>query len=155
MMVVEDLRKPLVIEDAIDVLGLRLRRCEEVAVVVVPDVLLIKARQVRQGPFRRVAVAHVPIGDQVVTVRVRVHEQDDRVVEKAHRLLVGTADHLVDHLRELLRAQRFGRVQPAVDPDDCLAFLRERSRLLVVQAFGQRKTAGDLLVMREPLVVLR
>ena len=54
---------------------------------------------------------------------------------------IGAADHLVDHLAELLRAERLGGVQAAVDPDNGLAVLRQRARLLVGQALGQREAA--------------
>ena len=64
------------------------------------------------------------------------------VVEEPHRLLVGAADHLVDHLAELLRAERLGGVQAAVDPDDRLAFLRQRARLLVGQPLGVARAAA-------------
>ena len=103
----------------------------------------------------RIRIAHVPVGDEIVAVRIRVDEQDDAVVEEPPRLLVVPADHLVDHLRQLLRAERFGRVQPAVDPDDRLAFLRQRARLIVGQPLGERQPARDVAVAREVLVVRR
>ena len=53
VMVVEDLRQPLVVEHAVDVLGLRLRRREEVAVVVVADVLLVEPRQAGERALLR------------------------------------------------------------------------------------------------------
>ena len=53
------------------------------------------------------------------------------------RLGVVAADQLVDRLDQLLRAEHLGRVQAAVDPDDRLAFLRQRARLLVGQPLGQ------------------
>ena len=124
MVVVENLRQPLVVEDAVDVLGLGLRRGEEVAVVVVADVLLVEARQARGAALQRIRIPHVPVGDEIVAVGVGVDEEDDALVEESHRLGVGAADHLVDHLGELLRAERFGRVQAAVDPDDRFAFPR-------------------------------
>ena len=70
---------------------------------------------------------------QLHAVRVRVHRQDDEVVQEAHRLGVGAADQLIDRLDQLVRAEHFGRVQAAVDPDDRLAFLRQRARLIVGQ----------------------
>ena len=63
-------------------------------------------------------------GDEIVAVRIHVNEEDDDVVEEAPRLFVVAAHHLVDHLAELLRADRFGGVESAVDPDDGFAFLR-------------------------------
>ena len=89
VVVVENLRQPLVIEHAIDVLGLGLRRGEEVAVVVVADVLLVEPRQAGEAALRRIGIPHVPVGDEIVAVRVGMDEEDDALVEEAHRLLVG------------------------------------------------------------------
>ena len=55
------------------------------------------------------------------------------------RLGVVAADQLVDRLDQLLRAEHFGGVQAAVDPDDRLAFLRQRARLIVGQPFGDAR----------------
>ena len=52
----------------------------------------------------------------------------------------------VDRFDQLLRAEHFGRVQAAVDPDDGLAVLRELARLLVGEAVGERQPAVDVLV---------
>ena len=78
-----------------------------------------------------------------------MHEQDDDVIQDPHRLGVGAADHLVDHLAELLRAEHFVGVQAAVDPDDGLALARERAGLLVGEPLSQRETARDLAILRE------
>ena len=92
--------------------------------------------------------------DELHAVRVRVHREDDHVVQEAQRLRVGAADHLVDRLDQLLRAEHLGGVQPAVDPDHGLAFARERARLIVGQAFGLREPPRDVLVASELLEVL-
>ncbi len=89
-----------------------------------------------------------------MAVGIGVHEQDDRVVEKPHRLFVGAAHHLVDHLAELLRAEHFAGVQPAVDPDHGLAFARERLRLLVGEPLGEGEPARDLPDSAQVPVVL-
>ena len=89
-----------------------------------------------------------------MAVGVGVHEQDHRVVEEPHRLFVGAAHHLVDHLAELLRAEHFAGVQPAVDPDHRLAVARERARLIVGQVLGQREPPRRVLDPREVLVIL-
>ena len=141
VVVVENLRQPVVVEDAVDVLRLGLSRREEVAVVVVADVLLIEPRQARGAALQRIRIPHVPIGDEVVAVRVGVDEEDDALVEEPQRLGVRPADHLVDHLGELLRAERFGRVQSSVDPDDRFPFSRERPRLVFADAVGKRQAA--------------
>ena len=139
MMVVEDLREPFVIQHAVDVFGLGLRGGEEVTVVVVADVFLIEAWQPGQRPLDRVRVAHVPVSHEIIAVRVRVHEQDDALVEQPHRLVIRTADHLEYRLRELLGAERLSGVQAAVDPHDRLAFAREDACLLVGEPFGERE----------------
>ena len=86
-------------------LVLRLRLCghEEVAIVIVADVLLIQPRQLGQRTLLRIRIAHVPVGHEIVAVWIRMDEEDDDVVENAFRLVVVAADHLVDHLAELLR----------------------------------------------------
>ena len=55
-------------------------------------------------------------------------------------------DHLIDHLEQLLRAEHFARVQAAVDPDDRLAFLRERLRLRVGQALRRCESCDEMLL---------
>src|SRR5207247_891120 len=51
-------------------------------------------------------------------------------VEKAHRLFIGAADHLINHLAELLSAENFARVQAAIDPDHGLALFGQSARLV-------------------------
>ncbi len=68
-----------------------------------------------------------------------MHGEDDVVAQDAHRLFVVARDELVGGLDELVRAEYFGGVQAAVEPDHRLAFLRERMRLLVSDALGQRE----------------
>ena len=99
MVIVENLWQPLVVEDAVDVLGLCLRGCKEVAIVVVADVLLVETRQPGGGSPLRLRIPHVPVGHQLVAIGVGVDEQDDAVVEKALGLGIGPRDHLVDHFR--------------------------------------------------------
>ncbi len=103
----------------------------------------------------RIGIAHVPIRDQIVAVGIRVDEENDHVLQDPHRLVVCRADHAIDHLAELLRAERFRRVQAAVDPHDGLAFFRERARLGFGQPVRQRELSRDVLVAREVLVILR
>ena len=83
----------------------------------------------RGAALQRIGVPHVPVGDEIVAVGIRVDEEDDALVQETHRLVVGPADHLVDHLGELLRAEHLGRVESAVDPDDRLALPRQPARL--------------------------
>ena len=123
VMVVHDLREPLEVHRAVHVRALGLRRHVEVAVVVVTDVLLIEPRQAGSGSARRLRLAHVPARHQLHAVGVRMHGQDDQIVQEARRLGVGAGDELIHGLDQLMRAEDFSRVQPAVDPDHALAFL--------------------------------
>jgi hypothetical protein len=147
MMVVHDLRVPLAVHHAIDVRRLRQRRHVEVAVVVVPGVLVVKHGN------GHVAVLHVPVGHEVHAVRIHQHAQLNHIVQEALRFGVGAAHHLPDVLEELLRAEGFGRVQPAVDPHHRLAVPRQRARGLVGQAFGVGEPARYALVLRQLRVV--
>ena len=61
MVVVYDLREPVVEKHPIDRFGFRLIGHVEVAVVVVTDILLIKPRQSGGRSLQRVLVAHVPV----------------------------------------------------------------------------------------------
>ena len=155
VVVVENLRQPLVIQDAVDVLGLGLGRGEEVAVVVVADVVMVEARQPGGAPLQRIRVAHVPVGDELVAVGVGVHEQQDALVEEAQRFLVAAADHLVDRLHQLLRPEGLVGVKPAVDPDDRLALPGQCPGRLRRQALGERQPPRDVLVLCQVLVVRR
>ncbi len=148
VVVVDDLRVPLAVQDLVDVLALDDARHVEVAVVVVARVLVVEHGNAH------VPALHVPVGHQIHAVRVDEGAQLDHVAQEPQRLLVGAAHHLVDVLDELLRADRFGGVEAAVDPDDRPAFLRERPRLVVGQPFGVGQLADDLLVACEPRVVL-
>ncbi len=151
VMVVENLRQPLVIEHAVDVLGLGLRRGEEVAVVVVADVLLIEPRQPGErcaspDPALRMyqsATRSLPSG--LACTNRMMHSSRKRSVSSSV-----AADHLVDHLAELLRAERLGRVQPAVDPDHRLALpAPARAPASSVRPFGEREPPRDVLVRRQ------
>ena len=63
--------------------------------------------------------------------------QDHDVAQQPHRLFVGAAHQLIDRFHQLLCAEDLGGVQAAVNPDDGFAFLRQRARLIVGQAFGE------------------
>jgi len=153
MVVVDDLRKPLAVQDAVHVDRLGLRRHVEVAVVVVPGVLLIQPWQAGERPLHRIGLAHVPASGKLLAVRIAVHQQDDVVAQDAHRLGVGAADELIGGLDQLLTAEDLAGVQPTVDPHDRLAFRREGARLVVGQPFRVRKTLRYFLVPLEPLKV--
>ena len=54
-----------------------------------------------------------------------------------------------------LRADRFRGVEPAINPDDRLAFVRHRARVGVREPFCEGHAPGDLLQPRDVLPVLR
>jgi hypothetical protein len=93
------------VSSAIHVLGLGLGRAEEVTVVVVADVLLIEFWETAELPLQWVRAAHVPVGDQVVAIRIGVHEQDDDIIEQAQGFFIIAAHELIDRLTQLLCAQ--------------------------------------------------
>ncbi len=153
-MVVDDLRIPDAGEDAVDVGGLGLVAGEEVAVVVVADVLLPEARDAFHRALGRVGLAHVPVGDELHAVGVGEGAEDDVVVQEAHGLGIGLGVELVDGLDELLGSDGLGCVEAAVDPDDGFALLGQRFGLIVGEALGQRELLADLAVVVEVLHVL-
>ena len=110
VVVVHDLGIPLAEHDTRDVLGLGLCHHVGVAVVVVPDVLLIESGDAAGAALHRVGLAHVPARHQLHSVRIGVHQQRDHVVQKALSLGVVEAHHLIGHLHELRCAKDFGRV---------------------------------------------
>ena len=118
----------------------------EIAVVVVADVFLIEARQSRERSVLRILVAHIPVGDQVHAVGIGVNKENDDVVENAQRLLIVGIQELVNHLVEHLGAQRFGSVQPAVNPHHRLALGGELARLGACDSLGLGEAPGDFLI---------
>ena len=141
MLVIDDLRIPLAEQHPIDILGLGHRRHEAVAVIIVPDIFLVEARQRRHFALLGIGRTHIPVGDQFHAVGIVMREQDDAVVQHAHRFRVRLGQHPVKHLDLPLRRHRLGRVHARVDPDHRLALRRQRARLRLVHAMG----AGQLL----------
>jgi hypothetical protein len=131
MMVVNNLRKPLVIENAVDCFRFRLRSHVEVTIVIVTYILLIKPRHTRSRPFCRIRFTHVPVGNQIHSVRVDANGQENHVFQEARGLSIVQANHLIDQLHQLLRAEHFRGMQTSIDPDDCLALRCQRTRLLI------------------------
>ena len=82
-----------------------------------------------------------------------MHEEDDDVIANATSLLIFSADHLVDHLAERLRADGLGRMKPAVDPHHRLALPGEHACLCIGEAFGVRKAGRDVAIVFESLEV--
>ena len=154
VVVVHDLRVPLLVHHPRHVLRLGLRDHIGVAVVVVPDVLLVEARDATGRALHGIGTAHVPAGDQLHAVRVGVGQERDHVVQEALGLVVVPAHHLVDHLHELVRAQHLGRVQATVDPHDGLALIGQVERFRIGQSLGQSESLGDPAVALSVRVIL-
>ena len=144
VMVVHHLRIPLRVQHTVHVLGLGLRREIEIAVVVVPDVLLVQSRNVVVAATTRIAVAHVPVGHQLHAVRIRVHHHDDQVVPKTRRLVIIAAHQLPARLNQLIGAEYFSCMQAAVNPHDALPFLGQCAGICLAHAFSARETLGNL-----------
>ena len=72
MVVVHDLGKPFMEHDARHVLGFLLARQEEIAVVVVADVLVVQPRDTGRGSLGRLRLPHVPVRHQLHAVGVGV-----------------------------------------------------------------------------------
>ncbi len=161
--VVDDLRKPVVIELPRDRLRLDLREHVPVTVVVVADIVMVELGD--PGHLEvGTDVRHVPVGDDVEAVRVHVrHEQDDRVLADGSSLGRLVGHEVVCHFGHHLTMSHLGRVQPPVDPNDRLSFLRERPSLRLgenravsfVRISSVRERPGDLFVAIHPSQVLR
>ena len=76
VMVVHNLGEPLTVENAIDGFGLRLGRHVKIAIVVVAGVFLIEAGQVVERSQQRVRLAHIPVGNDLLTIRVKGRDKD-------------------------------------------------------------------------------
>ena len=121
----------------------------ESTVVVVPDILLVEPRDTPCAPLRRVWLTHVPARHELHSVRVRVHQQGNRVVEKAKSLGVVEAHHLIRHLHELRCPEDLGGVEPPVDPHDGLGGLRQLARFVVAEVVRQGQALCVPLVLGE------
>ena len=117
--------------------------------------LLIQARQTVQAALGRIGLAHIPVGDQLLPVGIGLHIELDRVVQQPHGFRIVAADHLVDHLHQLLRADGLGGMQAAVDPDHGFAFARQRAGLVFCKPLSEGQPAGDLLIPVQIPEVLR
>ena len=107
-----------------------------------------------QRRVRLFGAAHVPVGDQLLAVGIGLNAEHDVVVEEAHGLGIGAADHLVDHFHELLRAHRLAGVQSAVDPDHGLALAASWCACSSVTPSACARRCGDLLVVVEILDIV-
>ncbi len=139
MVIDDDLRHPLAVQDAAHVDRLGLRPHVEIAVVVVARVLLIEARQVRQRSLARIGLAHVPVGDELVAVGIGVHGEHDHVAQDPLGFGIIRTDEVVDGLDQLLRRQHLGGVQATADPHHGLPLDRQHARLFVSQSLGRRE----------------
>ena len=120
----------------------------KIAIVVMADVLRIQPRQAVHGCASSGSfLAHVPVGESSCPSGLACTYKLMTSFRKRMVSGIGAAGHLIDHLHELLRPDRFARMQPAVDPDHRFAFARQRMRLLVGQPFGMRQPRRDVLIM--------
>ena len=142
VLVIHDLREPVVIKLTRHGLGLDLRQHVPVTVVVVTDVVMVKLRHRRHLELTA-HVRHVPVSDDVEAVRVHVgHKEQDRVLTDVLRLGRLIRHEMVRHLRHHLTVRYFGSMQTAIDPDDRLPFLGQGSSVL----FGQNRTVPAIWI---------
>jgi hypothetical protein len=132
MMIEHNLRKPLLVEDAVHVDRLSLAGEKEVPIVVVADVLLVRARHAVHRPAHRLALPHVPVGDQCVPIGIRMHHEHDHIPQNPSRLLIVCLRQLVDQFDQLLCAEYLVGMKAAVDPHHRLARCGQRAGLGVV-----------------------
>ncbi len=84
-----------------------------------------------------------------------MYGENYQIVQKAHRLRIGSAGQLPDGLEELLRTKDFVGVEAAVEPDDRLALRRQRPSLGLAHPLGKRQAPCDVLESVEALMVGR
>ncbi len=115
------LRDPLAEHDLGPVLRLDRVLHEGVAVVVVPDVVVVELGRPR-ALVLGADPAIVPLGDDVRTVRVEARNDDgDRILEDLGHRAVGPGREVVHDLRGTLRPRDFGRVEAIRLHEDHLA----------------------------------
>ena len=110
VVVVDDLRKPLLVQHPVDVGRLGKGGHVEISIVVVPGILLVQDGHPLRTPPQRVGLTHVPIGNQLHAVRIHLNGQKDYVVEDAQGFRVRATDHAVNEFDELVGTQDFGGV---------------------------------------------
>ncbi len=129
VLVEEDLREPVVVEDSADRLRLGLRQLREVPVVVVPDVGVVEPRHPAPLPARP-EVLPVPLDLHTVAVGVdRRDEEEDDLREAPLRLGVLGRREGVGPLHRHLRRRDLARVDAAGHEEDDLPLPDERRRL--------------------------
>ena len=129
VLVQPDLREPLVVDGAVEGLRLLLREHEPVAVVVVPDVVVVDPGH-PAALVRGAEVLPVPLRLHDLAVRIeRRDEQDHDLVQAPPRLRVLRGGQGVGPLHRHLRGADLGRVDVAGDEDDRASFLDEAGHL--------------------------
>ncbi len=154
MMTIEDYRVPFQLS-ASHFLRLEHVVHVAVAVVIVPDVLLIQIGQ-RADLIRRTQVLSIPRDDFVLTVRIqrRPQHHDDVVQNRIDLRIALGRDELISQLNRVLRAGHLGGVKPTVEMNDRLALVRERFCLVIGQSTSESQPPRNIFVSIEPLEIL-
>ncbi|MNN14035.1 hypothetical protein D3C81_1270880 [compost metagenome] len=153
-MVVDNLRIPARVHRQIQIARFLQRRHVEVAIVVVPGVLLVKTRWLVEHPLGRHRLTHVPIRIQLLAVGIGVHQQHDGVVENAPCFSIIAARQLPHRFDQLMRADGFIGMQATIDPHHRLASRGQCTRRRIAVA-RTRQTLGDAAVFLQPRQVGR
>ena len=154
MVYVDDLRLPLP-PRACDHARLDHVQHIAVAVVVVPDVLLVELVQ-RAHLVRGANVLPVPVGDDLLPVGIDTRpEEDHRVVKDRLRArLVGLAQQVIRELDRVLRPRDLARVESAADVDEDLPLASQRARFGAGEPGGMREPLRDLTQPRQVREIL-
>ena len=129
-----------------------------IAIVVVPDILLIELRQAGEL-VRRADIRHVPLAHHLLAIGVdRRPEHEDDVVENclgSDLVHLRPIDEVVGEQWRVLGPCDFCRVQAAVDVHERLALTRELTRRRVGEPGGMRQALRNLAIALDLLEILR
>ena len=131
MVVVNNLREPLAVQDLVDRFGFRQCRHVEVPVIIVARVFVVKPGNAIGRTAGRLSLAHVPIRDKFHAVRIDEAVENDNVIQQSRRFRIRAARQLIDALDQLLRPENLGRMDSAVDPHHRFALSGESPRLIL------------------------
>ena len=145
VLVQPDLGKPLVVDRARQGLRLLLREHEPVAVVVVPDVVVVDPGHPR-ALVGGAEVLPIPLRLHDLAVGIeRGDEQDHHLVQPAPRLRVGRGGERVGPFHRHLRGADLRRVDVAGDEDDRASFLDQAGHFRFRHPARVGDAARDLL----------
>ena len=149
VVVVDDLREPLAVQNSRHRTGLRHVVHEPVAVVVVADIVMVELGRPRRLE-RCLEILSIPIGNDVEPIRVHArHEEQDHVVADLLHLRGIFGHDAISEMRHHLGRRDLGRVQAGIEPNDRFAFGRVARGGLIIDARA-REGLAHLTPLVEP-----